>query len=168
LEVQVGTTLYGLIQTDAPITRGSSGGALLDNDARLVGITTAIAVSDVGAEGLGFAIPIDMAIGVANDLIESGLVNHALLGIQGRTAFAEQDGASYPVGVAVTEFTPPSAYEAGGGQINDVITSVDGTPITTMDTLLTHLRTRRAGEDVILAVTRSESAVDLTITLGTQ
>jgi S1-C subfamily serine protease len=168
LEVQVGTTLYGLIQTDAPITRGSSGGALLDNDARLVGITTAIAVSDVGAEGLGFAIPIDMAIGVANDLIESGLVNHALLGIQGRTAYAQQDGAEYPVGVMVTQVSSPSAYEDAGGQVNDVITALDGAPIITMDTLLTQLRSRRAGEDVTLAVTRSESAVDLTITLGTQ
>ncbi|HEX5696107.1 MAG TPA: trypsin-like peptidase domain-containing protein, partial [Acidimicrobiia bacterium] len=57
LTVETGTELYGLIQTDAPITRGSSGGALLDISARLIGITTAIAVSDVGAEGLGFAIP---------------------------------------------------------------------------------------------------------------
>jgi S1-C subfamily serine protease len=168
LEVETGTILYGLIQTDAPITRGSSGGALLDNEARLVGITTAIAVSDVGAEGLGFAIPIDMAIGVANDLIESGVVNHALLGIQGQTAFAEQDGAEYPVGVMVTTVNAASAYEAAGGQVNDVITALDGVQITTMDTLLTQLRTRRAGEDVTLAVTRSESTVDLIITLGTQ
>ena len=166
LEVQTGTVLYGLIQTDAPITRGSSGGALLDNDARLVGITTAIAVSDVGAEGLGFAIPIDMAIGVANDLIESGVVNHALLGIQGRTAYAEQDGAEYPVGVVVTNLSSVSAYEDAGGHVNDVITALDEVPITTMDTLLTELRTRRAGEDVTLAVTRSESAVDLVINLG--
>jgi S1-C subfamily serine protease len=168
LEVQTGTTLYGLIQTDAPITRGSSGGALLDNDARLVGITTAIAVSDVGAEGLGFAIPIDMAIGVANDLIESGVVNHALLGIQGRTVFAEQEGAEYPVGVLVTDVSAASAYEEAGGQVNDVITDLDGVPITTMDTLLTILRSRRAGEDVTVAVTRSDSSVDLTISLGTQ
>lgn len=168
LEVQSGTILYGLIQTDAPITRGSSGGALLDNDARLVGITTAIAVSDVGAEGLGFAIPIDMAIGVVNDLIGSGAVSHALLGIQGDTAYAAQDGAEYPVGVLVTDFSVASAYEDAGGQINDVITALDGRPITTMGTLLTHLRTRRSGESVTLAVTRSDSSLDLTITLGTQ
>jgi putative serine protease PepD len=171
LEVQSGTTLYGLIQTDAPITRGSSGGALLDNDARLVGITTAIAVSDVGAEGLGFAIPIDMAIGVVNDLIGSGAVSHALLGIQGETAYAAQDGAEYPVGVRVTDFSSTSAtsaYEDAGGQVNDVITGLDGRSITTMDTLLTQMRTRRSGESVTLAVTRSDSSLDLTVTLGTQ
>ena len=62
--------------------------------ARLVGITTAIAVSDVGAEGYGFAIPIDTALDVANDLIEDGVVSHAQLGIQGETALAEAEGRS--------------------------------------------------------------------------
>ncbi|HEY4606419.1 MAG TPA: trypsin-like peptidase domain-containing protein, partial [Acidimicrobiia bacterium] len=167
LTVETGTELYGLIQTDAPITRGSSGGALLDGAARLIGITTAIAVSDVGAEGLGFAIPIDMAIDVANDLISTGVVNHAFLGIQGETIHVEQGGAEYPVGVIVDSFVSSSAYELGGGQINDVITSLDGEPITTMDTLLTKLRRRRAGDDVTISVSRADSNVDLTITLGT-
>ena len=166
LQVESGETLYGLIQTDAPITRGSSGGALLDSAARLVGITTAIAVSDVGAEGLGFAIPIDTALDVANDLIEDGVVSHAQLGIQGETALAEADGAEYPVGVRVTNVTADLAYDLGGGQINDVITSLDEIPITSMDTLLTELRTRRAGESVIMAVTRADADTELTVTLG--
>jgi S1-C subfamily serine protease len=90
------------------------------------------------------------------------------LGIQGETAYAAQDGAEYPVGVAVTNLSTTSAYEDAGGQVNDVIIALDGRPITTMDTLLTQLRTRRSGESVTLAVTRSESSIDLTITLGTQ
>ena len=145
--MESGETLFGLIQTDAPITRGSSGGALLDSAARLVGITTAIAVSDVGAEGLGFAIPVDIALDVANDLIEDGVVSHAQLGIQGETALAEADGAEYPVGVRVTNVTADSAYDLGGGQTNDVITALDDVLVTSMETLLTELRTRRAGED---------------------
>jgi putative serine protease PepD len=165
LGVESGEVLYGLIQTDAPITRGSSGGALLDTTARLVGITTAIAVSDVGAEGLGFAIPIDMALDVANDLIESGVVHHAQLGIQGETALADSDGAEYPVGVRVTSVNPGSAYEAAGGQTNDVITAIDGVPVTSMETLLTDLRTRRAGEAVTMAVTRASDPTDLTVVL---
>jgi S1-C subfamily serine protease len=68
----------------------------------------------------------------------------------------------------VSTVNAESAYEAAGGQVNDVITALDGVEITTMDTLLTQLRTRRAGEDVTLAVTRSDSTVDLIITLGTQ
>lgn len=166
LAVETGTELYGLIQTDAPITRGSSGGALLNSSAHLIGITTAIAVSDVGAEGLGFAIPIDMAIGVANDLIEDGEVNHAMLGITGKTAHAEQGGADYPVGVIVDGVNAGSPYELGGGEVNDVITTLDGKPITTMEELLTELRTKRAGDEVSIAVLRADSDVDLAITLG--
>jgi S1-C subfamily serine protease len=165
LGVGAGEVLYGLIQTDAPITRGSSGGALLDSTARLVGITTAIAVSDVGAEGLGFAIPIDMALPVANDLIEAGVVNHAQLGIQGDTALAEADGAEYPVGVRVTRVNPGSAYETAGGQVNDVITAIDDVHVSSMETLLTNLRTRRAGETVTLSVTRSANPTDLNVVL---
>jgi S1-C subfamily serine protease len=167
LIVETGTRLYGLIQTDAPITRGSSGGALLDISARLIGITTAIAVSDVGAEGLGFAIPIDMAIGVANDLISSGSVIHGVLGIEGETAFVDQVGAEYPVGVIVDAVNTGSAYELAGGQVNDVITALDGVPITTMDALLTEMRTKRSGDEVSIAVSRADSDLDLTVSLGT-
>lgn len=132
----------------------------------VVGITTAIAVSDVAAEGFGFAIPIDMAIGVADDLIESGAVNHAQLGIRGGTYFAEESGAEYPVGVLVDQMTAGAAYELSGGQVNDVIVSLDGVPIDTLERLLTELRRHRAGEQSILGVTRSDGELDLTITLG--
>lgn len=167
LIIDAGSRLYGLIQTDAPITRGSSGGALLDSAARLIGITTAIAVSDVGAEGLGFAVPIDIAIGATNDLIADGVVSHAVLGIQGQTALVEQGGAEYPVGVLVETITTGSSYQVGGGQINDVITDLDGVPIATMDGLLTVMRTKRSGDEVTISVSRSEADLDLEITLGT-
>ena len=166
LEVEPGTILYGLVQTDAPITRGSSGGALLDGSARLIGITTAIAVSDVGAEGLGFAIPIDLALGIITDLIDAGEVAHAFIGIGAGTAFAEEEGAQYPVGVLVTELLNDSAYEAAGGQINDVITAMDGQTIVTRDQLLTNLRMYRADEDVTFGILRSDSELDLVVTLG--
>ncbi len=167
LEVEAGSVLYGLVQTDAPITHGSSGGALLDENARLIGITTAIAVSDIAAEGFGFAIPIDMAIGVADDLISLGEVSHALLGIQGGTFLAEESGAEFPVGVLVQDLSPGgSAYGAGGGQVNDVIVALDGAPVATLEQLLAVLRKRRAGEEVSLAVERAESNLDLTVTLA--
>lgn len=166
LEVEADTRLYGLIQTDAPITHGSSGGALVDEAARVIGITTAIAVSDVAAEGFGFAIPIDMAIGVADDLIAAGVVNHAQLGIQGGTYFAEQSGAEYPVGVLVRSLTSGSSYEQAGGQVNDVIVSLDEVSIITLDGLLTKLRRTREGQEVILGISRSDGDLDLTVTLG--
>ena len=167
LAVEADSVLYGLVQTDAPITHGSSGGALLDENARLIGITTAIAVSDIAAEGFGFAIPIDMAIGVADDLIEFGEVSHALLGIQGGTYLAEDSGAEFPVGVLVEDLSPGgSAYGTAGGQVSDVIVALDGEPVDTLEQLLTVLRKRRAGEEVSLAVERAESNLDLTVTLA--
>lgn len=166
LDVDAANRLYGLIQTDAPITLGSSGGALLDANARLIGITTAIAVSDVGAEGLGFAVPIDMATGVIADLIRDGEVDHALLGIRGDTVLAEQGGAEYPVGVGVTGILGNSAFEAAGGQVNDVITRVGGVEVTTQDDLLTQIRFYRAGDEVPITVLRADSTLELNTTMG--
>jgi S1-C subfamily serine protease len=161
-----GETLYGLVQTDAPIAPGSSGGALVDASGRLIGITTAIAVSDVGAEGLGFAVPIDIAVGVANDLIDDGGVRHALLGITGETAWAQEDGAEFPVGVLVEAVAAGSAYEEAGGQVNDVIVSVDGVQLTTIDSLLARLRRLRAGDTVPLNILRGDAEITLDVTMG--
>lgn len=158
--------LYGLVQTDAPIAPGSSGGALVDAAGRLIGITTAIAVSDVGPEGLGFAVPIDIVVGVANDLIETGEVRHALLGISGDTAWAQADGAEYPVGVSVADVSAGLAYENAGGQINDVIVAVDDNEVHTIDSLLSRLRRLREGDVVSLRVLRADSETTLDVTLG--
>jgi putative serine protease PepD len=161
-----GNVLYGLVQTDAPIAPGSSGGALVDAEGRLIGITTAVAVSDVGLADLGFAVPIDIVIGVANDLISAGEVRHALLGIQGETAWAEEGDAEYPVGVQVSSISSGSAYEAAGGNINDVIVQIEGRPVNTIDALLAQLRRLRAGEMVTLSILRSDSQTTLDVTLG--
>lgn len=161
-----GVDLYGLVQTDAPIAPGSSGGALVDADGRLIGITTAIAISDVGPADLGFAVPIDIVIGVANDLIENGEVRHALLGISGETAWAREGGADYPVGVLVNDLTAGAAYDSAGGQVNDVIVEIGGEPVNTIDSLLAQLRRLREGETVALQILRSEAGTTLDVTLG--
>jgi putative serine protease PepD len=166
LQVSQSSDLVGLLQTDAPIAPGSSGGALVDAFGRLVGITTAIAVSDVGAEGLGFAVPVDIAVGVANDLIENGAVRHAFMGIEGSTAWAEEDGAEFPVGVLVTTLSNNSAYEDAGGQINDVIVEVDGHPVKTIDSLLSRLRRYRADDDIPVRILRSDDQTTLDVTMG--
>jgi putative serine protease PepD len=166
LSAGVGDTLYGLVQTDAPIAPGSSGGALVDASGRLIGITTAIAVSDVGPEGLGFAVPTDIAVAVANDLIDSGTVRHALLGIVGETAWASEDGAEFPVGVLVGEVSPGAAYEEAGGQINDVIVAIAGSEVTTIDGLLARLRRHRADEVVPIRILRGDAETTLEVTMG--
>lgn len=166
LQAGGGEDLYGLVQTDAPIAPGSSGGALVDASGRLIGITTAIAVSNVGAEGLGFAVPADIAIGVANDLIETGEVRHALLGIVGETAWAADDGAEFPVGVLITEISTGSAYEEAGGQINDVIVAIGGHEVETIDALLARLRRLRADETVPVRILREDAETTLDVTMG--
>jgi len=166
LQAGGGEDLFGLVQTDAPIAPGSSGGALVDASGRLIGITTAIAVSNVGAEGLGFAVPIDIAIGVANDLIETGEVRHALLGIVGETAWAAQDGAEFPVGVLIEEVAANSAYEGAGGQVNDVIVAVDSEGVRTLDTLLARLRRLRAGDTIPIRILRGDAEMTLNVTMG--
>ncbi len=166
LAVSGGNVLYGLIQTDAPIAPGSSGGALVDAEGRLIGITTAIAVSNVGAEGVGFAVPVDLVAGIVNDLVEGGEVRHALLGIQGDTVWATEAEAEYPVGVGVLDLVAGSAYEAAGGQVNDVIVEFDGTPVRTIEELLARLRRHRAGDRVEVRILRADSEQVLDVTLA--
>lgn len=166
LEVSRGDTLYGLVQTDAPIAPGSSGGALVNANGQLIGITTAIAVSEVGAEGLGFAVPVDLMAGIVDDLIRTGEVRHARLGIDGTTVWAVRDGAEYPVGVGVTRLQQGSAYGASSGLANDVITEVAGRPVTTLDDLLAALRRLRADQSVPIRILRGNESSTLDVVLG--
>ncbi|MBT8201567.1 MAG: trypsin-like peptidase domain-containing protein [Acidimicrobiia bacterium] len=134
-------TLYGMLQTDAPFTRGSSGGSLVDREGRLIGITTAVAVSDIGAEGLGFATPVEIVQRVVDELINAGVSTHGFLGINGGTKFREtSDQGQRPIGVEVVEILSPSAAGDAGMSAGDVITHVDGHPIDTMQELISRLR----------------------------
>lgn len=158
--------LFGLIQTDAPITRGSSGGALLDENGKLIGITTAIGVSDVGAEGLGFAVPVNMVMLVAEDLLVAGEVQHAFLGIRGETAFDDaDDGAVVPIGAQIVEILADSAVGQAGARQGDIIVALDGKKIITMDQLVANMRNRRAGETVQVLIQRDAELVTIELTL---
>ncbi len=154
-EVQTGpqTILYGMIQTDAPITSGSSGGSLVDADGALIGITTAVGVSNIGVEGIGFATPVEIVERVTAEIIATGSVSHALLGIAGETAYdTTEDGGSAPVGVDVREVTPGSAADGAGIAVGDVITAVDGINVLTMDELITALRRVGGGESINISL----------------
>jgi len=158
--------LFGMLQTDAPITRGSSGGALVDAGGRLIGITTAFGVSDVGAEGLGFAIPVELVIRIADDIIGSGTASHAFLGISGSTHFEQLgDGALAPAGVEVAEVIPGTAAEIGGIDTGDIILSVANEPVMTMDRLVIQLRLFRVGDPVTVDVLRGTETVKISIVL---
>ena len=165
-DLEAPVTLFGLIQTDAPITRGSSGGALLNKRGELIGITTAIATADVGAEGLGFAIPIDLALSVVEDLVNEGTVLHSFLGILGSQNFdVAEDGARIFAGVKIEELYGPAndVYAIGkaGALPGDIIKSLDGRELRTLDQLITMLRSKRAGEQVKIEILRDGEIIIL-------
>jgi S1-C subfamily serine protease len=160
VQVSNGDELFGMIQTDAPITRGSSGGALVDDQGRLIGITSAIGVSDVGAEGLGFAIPVEMMTRITRDILEFGEARHAFLGITGATNFERaDDGALAPAGVTIASIVPQTAAAASGLRVGDVILSFDGDSVDTMDQLVVSLRFYRVGDTVTLEIDRGGDAI---------
>ena len=163
-------TLFGLIQTDAPITRGSSGGALINKNGELIGITTAIATADVGAEGLGFAVPVNLALNIAEDLISDGKILHAFLGILGAQHFeTSEDGARVFSGVYIQELYGPGgevfAIGKAGAIPGDVIKKINGKKIKTLNGLITILRTKRAGDEVEIEILRDSQSISLVFQL---
>ena len=165
-----GVTLFGLIQTDAPITRGSSGGALINSNGELIGITTAIATADVGAEGLGFAVPVNLALGIADDLLKDGQILHAFLGILGAQHFdTAEDGARVFSGVIIQELYGPGnevfAVGKAGALAGDIIKKINGVNVKTLDGLITVLRQKRAGDTVEIEILRNSQTITLVFEL---
>ncbi len=159
--------LFGMIQTDAPFNRGSSGGALVDNQGRLIGITTALGVSDLGAEGLGFAIPVEVVSRVADEIIATGSSGHAFLGIEGTTELIDlSDGAQAPVGVIVSQLLDGSSAGANGIRTGDVITTLDDQPVTTMEGLISILRRFSPDDQVTVGVNRNGETLTVVLRLG--
>jgi Do/DeqQ family serine protease len=127
------------IQTDASINPGNSGGALVDMNGRLIGINAAILSNGGGNVGVGFAIPIDMAMGVAKQLIASGKVSRGALGLTAQDLtpdLAQAMNADLRQGAVVAEVQPNSAASKAGIHEGDIVTSVDGTLISSSS----HLR----------------------------
>jgi S1-C subfamily serine protease len=161
------TILYGMLQTDAAINEGSSGGALVDEQGHLVGITTAVGVSSVGIEGVGFATPVEIVKRVADELIAHGAATTAGLGISGATAYRDlSDGGQAPTGVEIGQVQTGSAADKAGLKDGDVITHVDGVAVDTMDELVSILRRHSAGDQVTLTVQRTGGEQTVTVVLG--
>ena len=130
-------------------------------------LVAAIGVSDVGAEGLGFAVPVDMVQRLSEDLITDGRVKHAYLGIGVDDAMIDLgDGAEIPAGAAITGFASGSAIQLAGADVGDVIIELNGISVNTKFDLLSLLRSYRAGDRIDILVTRSEEEVSFTVELG--
>jgi len=158
IESPDGPVLYDMVQTDAAITSGSSGGALLDGTGSVVGITTAFAVGDLGNGGLGFATPIDVARAVADDLLTYGRARRVWFGVRGST-----DAAA--AGVVLAEVVDDGPASESGLRAGDVIRRVDGRPVPTMSALRVALLRHHPGDLVGVVYDRDGKRRSAQVTL---
>jgi putative serine protease PepD len=163
------TVLTDLIQTDAPINPGNSGGALVDRQGRLVGVNTAIYSQSGSNDGIGFAVPVDTAVRVADQIINSGKVTHPFIGLVG-TSITAQSAATkkLPVqeGALVEQLTPGAGAQKAGIQVGDIVTAVDGQPVASMNDLILFIRRHAIGETATLTVLRGGKTLQFKVTVG--
>ena len=169
-EVTIDDRTMSLIQTDAAINSGNSGGPLLNAYGQVVGINSMKMGSTYGSasvEGLGFAIPIADAKGIIDSLINNGYVTgRPQLGITGvNVTESDADRFNLPQGVYVYAVGEGSAAEEAGIRQGDIITAVDGNEITTMDELNELKNKHSAGETITLSISRSGETLDVELVL---
>ena len=160
------------IQTSAPINPGNSGGALVDAQGRLVGINSAIATlgstmgrTQSGNIGIGFAIPIAEVNTIVTQLISTGSAQHAYLGISARDTTLQQGAASI-TGALVAEVAPAGPADFAGLKAGDVITEIDGQPVSSSQALIGTIRALRVEQQVTLKVTRDGTSRTVQVTLA--
>jgi serine protease Do len=150
--------LVDLIQTDAAISPGSSGGALVDRSGEVVGINVAYLPPETRAESIGFAIPSETATSVADQLIENGRVSNPFLGVRGlrdlTPDIARQFELSVESGAIFAEVVPGGPADDAGMSSGDVITALGSARISDSGDLLAALRDYRPGDNVTLTVVR--------------
>jgi len=157
------------LQTDAPINRGNSGGALVSTNQELIGINSQILSPSGGSIGLGFAIPSKMARTVMEQLINNGKVRRGQLGIVVLKIPSEQAselGVTQGPGVVVYQVQSGSGADRAGLRRGDVLTALNGTPITDPNTFRNTIAGTPPGTEVTLTVKRSDSERQVRVTLG--
>jgi serine protease DegS len=156
-------TFEDFIQTDAAINFGNSGGALIDTTGALVGINTAIPAKNLGVEGIGFAIPVNLVRGVLNDIVDHGRVVRGWIGIVPEDvtdAQAQQLGLPRG-GVVVSNLYVGSPSQQAGLQPGDVLVSFDGAPLRSAQEALASIAARKPGTSVAIHVLRGRQSLDL-------
>ncbi|HCJ55003.1 MULTISPECIES: S1C family serine protease [Glutamicibacter] len=170
-----GSIYVNVIQTDAAINHGNSGGALVNANGEIIGVNVAIASSgsseEGGSIGVGFAIPIDYAKRVAQELIDNGVATHGLLGAtvtpQGPAESDQQSRSSFSVGARIVEVSADSAAEKAGLKSGDVITGVNGRAVQDSQTVTAAIREIPAGGEAKITYLRNGQEETATTTVGT-
>lgn len=167
-----GPFLLDAIQTDTPINPGNSGGPLANLDGQVIGINTLVAGQaepGVQAEGIGFAISINTAKPIADQLVANGKIVHATLGINYvplDPSTAAQIGTTQTDGILITDVLPGSPAAQVGIQVKDIITKVDGTILQNDSDWAQFLNTHKPGDAVTLTVLRGTQTLSIKATLG--
>lgn len=151
-----------MIQTDAAINTGNSGGALADRNGRVIGINTAIQTDGLstGNLGVGFAVPIDTAKAIADKILAGETIEPGFLGVAGGQTI---DGSS---GVNVESLNPGSAAELAGIMPGDRIVTIDGAPVTSIEELAGLVQTKFPGEEVAIELFRDDERLTVIAVLG--
>lgn len=163
------------LQTDAPINPGNSGGPLVDTDAHVIGINSAIRAADSGSSaeggqagsiGLGFAIPINQGKRVAEELINTGKATHPVIGVTLDMKYTG-DGAKVGSGArGASPVTPGGPADKAGIRPDDIITGVDGKRVHSGEELIVKIRSHRPGDRLEFTLTRGGKDLSITLTLG--
>ncbi len=161
--------IENFIQTDAVINPGNSGGALVNLKGEVVGINTAIATRSGFYQGYGFAIPVNLAKKVANDLIEFGRVRRAILGVSIEAVsdqIAKAEGLPKPTGAYIQSVSSDSPAKNVGIRQGDIVLSVNGSEVVSVNDLQTKIAQHRPGDVVRLIVWRDGEEWDVDVELG--
>ena len=159
------------IQTSAAINPGNSGGALVNAKGELIGINSSIAQlgggtgGQSGNIGIGFAIPVNEAKSIADQLIAHGTAEHAFLGVSARDTVT-QDGAAKRAGAEIAAVTDSAPAQTAGIKQGDIVVGIDGAPVDSSTALVAQIRERKAGEKVTLTVIRDGKRQDVSVTLA--
>ena len=155
-----GGSCRSMLQTDAAINPGNSGGALVDRNGRVIGINVSIFSLSGANDGVGFAVPIDVAFDLAQRVVAGEDIQFAFLGVVGQTAESGRAGA------VIGDIMDGSAAAEAGFEIGDLVVSIDGRRVQGIDDLASQVRTYAPGDTVQFLVVRDGEEIVITATLG--
>ena len=166
LRSRTGRLIDDVIQTDAALNPGNSGGPLVSSKGEVIGINTAVIA---GAQGICFAVASNTADFVVSELIRHGQVRRAYIGVSAQTTpvprrFALAAGINNSTGATVATLEPGSPAARAGLELGDVVVALDGAPVKAVDDLIRHLTAERIGREVAVTVLRQGSVRSVRLT----
>ncbi len=174
-EINIDGFVNTYLQTDAAINFGNSGGPLINMAGQVIGMNTAKSITAgydtrgnaISAEGIGFALPIQNVMEIANVILQEGSMVRPGIGVQIRTVDEETAAENnVPVGCRVEELTQGAPADKAGMKVGDIITQADGRPVTVNDDVVNYVRSLKVGDTVVFTVYRDGAYLTISVTVG--